>query len=500
MARLGVAAAQEAPDLNEVERTVRPRASVARAASARAIRFGRRRAAADPQRPASVVSFAILALLIGLALCAAALVIGAPVARAAPGGLLWQRVYNGTGNGEDVFTALAPAPSGGVYVAGYTFTSSEDFVAARYGADGQRRWLRTYNGTGDGFDQLTAAAADGKDLVVVGYSPTVSGSVVTLIIKYSPGGKRLWVRSFGSSTLIPDASQSVAVDRRGNIFVAATEYDPTTSYNMALAKYSSSGVRRWVRRYTGPGVDYVGDLALDAAGDAYVTGGSFATATGLDALTIKYSAAGRHRWTRRYDDGLARDDFGAAIAVGRGGDVYVVGSSSDGSGGQDYLMLEYTSAGVLTDNSGGGGAPGTDTTYGDIALLSNGHLAVVGEYYAGATNHEDMLIDELTPAGGTVWEQTYNGPANLNDIAEHVAAGRAGAAFVVGRSQTSTGSDIVTQKFSSSGSPMWASSYSGAGADNQDYALLVVGTHSVYVAGSQQAGSSDDGFLLRYRP
>ena len=203
-----------------------------------------------------------------------------PSSRAAPGGLLWQHVYNGTGNGEDVFTALAPAPNGGVYVAGYTFASSEDFVAARYGANGQRRWLRTYNGTGDGFDQLTAAAADGKDLVVVGYSPTASGSVVTLIIKYSPAGKRLWVRAFGSSTLIPDASQSVAVDRHGNIYVAATEYDPATSYNIALAKYSSSGVRRWVRRYTGPGIDLVGDLALDAAGDAYVTGGSFATTTG----------------------------------------------------------------------------------------------------------------------------------------------------------------------------------------------------------------------------
>ena len=55
--------------------------------------------------------------------------------------------------------------------------------------------------------------------------------------------------------LIPDVNQSVAVDRRGNVYVAATEYDPTTSYNIALAKYSSSGVRRWVRRYTGPGVD-----------------------------------------------------------------------------------------------------------------------------------------------------------------------------------------------------------------------------------------------------
>ena len=180
--------------------------------------------------------------------------------------------------------------------------------------------------------------------------------------------------------------------------------------------------------------------------------------------------------------------------------MYVVGSSSDGSGGPGLLLVRYTSAGVLTESGGGGGALGTDTTFRDIAPLSNGRLAVVGEDYAGATSHEDMLIDEFTSGGDFVWWKTYNGPASLNDIADHVAAGRAGAVFVVGTSQTSAGSDIVTQKFSSSGSPLWASSYSGAGANNQDYAMLVVGTHSVYVAGSQQAGSSDDGFLLRYSP
>ncbi len=202
------------------------------------------------------------------------LIIGVPVARAASGELVWQRFYNDTGNGEDVFTALAPAPNGGVYAGGYTQAGSVDFVAARYDVNGQRRWLRTYNGTGDGFDQLTAAAAAGKALVVVGYSPTVSGSVVTLVIKYSSAGKRLWVRSFGRSTLIPEPSQHVAVDRHGNIYVAATEYNPTTSYNIVVAKYSSSGVRLWVRRYVGAGEDLVGDLALDAAGNAYVTGGS----------------------------------------------------------------------------------------------------------------------------------------------------------------------------------------------------------------------------------
>jgi len=436
-------------------------------------------------------------LLVGLVVCAAALVVGVPLARAAPGSLVWQRHYNGTGNGEDVFTALAPAPNGGVYVGGYTKAGSVDFVTARYDANGQRRWLRTYNGTGDGFDQLTAAAADGKDLVVVGYSPTVSGSVVTLIIKYGPGGKRLWVRSFGSSTLIPDVNQHAAVDSHGNIFVAATEYDPATSYNMALAKYSSSGRRLWVRRHEGAGADIIGGLALDTAGNAYITGTSFAAATGYDVLTIKYGPSGRRRWARRYDDGA--NESGGAIAVSKTR-VYVAGSASDGSGGLDTLLLEYTRAGTMTGSTSSGGAPGTNDLYQGLALLSSGRLVAVGELYLGTTNLEDMLIDAFTPAGASAWRQTYNGTASENDQADQVAAGPAGTAYVVGTSQTAAGGDVVTQKLDSSGNTLWASTYSGAGAGTQDYSLIVVGRRSVYVAGSQQAGSANDGFLLRYRP
>ena len=40
-------------------------------------------------------------------------IIGVPFARAAPGDLVWQRFYNGTGNGEDVFTAWRRRPTAG---------------------------------------------------------------------------------------------------------------------------------------------------------------------------------------------------------------------------------------------------------------------------------------------------------------------------------------------------------------------------------------------------
>ncbi len=434
------------------------------------------------------------------ALCIAMLFAFAPPARAASGALIWQRAYNGTGNGEDQFSAVAPAPNGGAYVGGITFVDNEDFVVARYDAGGHRRWLRTYNGSGDGYDELTAAASDGNgNLVVVGYSPTASATVVTAVIKYGPAGQRRWVRTFGSSTLIPDASQSIAVDRHGNIYVAGTEYDPATSYNIVVAKYSSAGVRRWVRRYVGPGTDLAGDLALDGAGNVYVTGDSQGTTTGADVLTLKYDPAGHRRWARRWDGGSG-DDGGSAIAVTKAGAVYVAGTSASGSG-YATLLLKYTTGGswLWSREASSGGA--TDDYYHDVATLANGDVVAVGSYYDGTADLADAIVTRYAPTGAVRWSQLYNGPDSLNDMADHVARGPAGAIFVSGRSQgATTGTDILTLKYSGAGHLRWARRHSGAGAGGDSDTGLIVGGRSVYVAGYQQAGSTDDGVLLRYKP
>lgn len=434
------------------------------------------------------------------ALCIVAVLAFAPPARATSGALAWQRVYNGVGNGEDQFSALAPAPNGGAYVGGITFVDNEDFVVARYDASGQRRWLRTYNGSGDGYDELTAAAADGNGgLVVVGYSPTLSSTVVAAVIKYGPAGQRRWVRTFGSSTLIPDASQSIAVDRHGNIYVAGTEYDPTTSYNIVVAKYSSAGVRRWVRRYVGPGTDIASDLALDGAGNVYVTGESQGTTTGADVLTLKFDPAGHRRWTRRWDGG-GGDDVGYAIAVTKAGAVYVAGTSASGSG-YATLLLKYTSGGSWRWSRGTSTGGVTNDYYHDVTVLADGDVVAVGSLYGGTADSNDVLVERYAATGAVRWSKLYNGPDSLFDTADHVARGPAGAIFVAGRSQgATTGTDILTLEYSGAGDLRWARRHSGAGVGDDSDTGLIVGGRSVFVAGYQQAGSTDDGVLLRYRP
>jgi predicted 3-demethylubiquinone-9 3-methyltransferase (glyoxalase superfamily) len=69
--------------------------------------------------------------------------------------------------------------------------------------------------------------------------------------------------------------------------------------------------------------DEVTDLALDGSGNVYVTGQSRIDGSGLDWVTIKYSADGAQQWFARYDGPDGGDDFADAVAVDGSGNVYV---------------------------------------------------------------------------------------------------------------------------------------------------------------------------------
>ncbi len=63
-----------------------------------------------------------------------------------------------------------------------------------------------------------------------------------------------------------------------------------TDKDYVTIKYASDGSQLWAMRYNGPGfgVDEACSLAVDAAGNVFVTGTSYGASTGQDYTTIKY--------------------------------------------------------------------------------------------------------------------------------------------------------------------------------------------------------------------
>jgi hypothetical protein len=157
----------------------------------------------------------------------------------------------------------------------------------------------------------------------------------------------------------------------------------------------------------GSGSEMPGRLALDAAGQAYVTGstasfdfpttaGAFQTAkaaNGFDAFVTKVNAAGTALAYSTHLGGTFGNDFGEAIGVDGSGRAHVTGHTASStfpvanafqpsrSGVNDAFVTTLNASGTALVSSsylGGAAASGTESGYG-IAVDAGGSAHVVGK-------------------------------------------------------------------------------------------------------------------------
>ncbi len=265
---------------------------------------------------------------------------------------LWVRRYNGPDNGGDGASALALDGSGNVYVTGGSWGSgtSSDYATIKYAPNGDTLWVRRYNGPGDSSsnDGAYALAVDGSgNVYVTGYSYGSDTSLDYATIKYAPNGDTLWVRRYNGPGNSYDQALALALDGSGNVYVTGGSDADTGLYtdniDYATIKYAPNGDTLWVRRYNGPGNldDYAYALALDGSGNVYVTGLSYGSGTYYDYATIKYAPNGDTLWAIRYNGTLNSTDEATALALDSAGNVYVTGYSWENGTWEDYATIKY---------------------------------------------------------------------------------------------------------------------------------------------------------------
>ena len=219
------------------------------------------------------------------------------------------------GSGSDQGNGIAVDGSGNAYVTGDT--SSTNFPTANA--------LRSANGGGDD----------------------------AFVAKLNPAGSALVYSTYlGGSDI--DEGLGIAVDGSGNAYVAGYTYSsnfPTANALQAtsggggnddafVAKLNPAGSALVYSTYLGgSGHDTGTGIAVDTAGDAYVTGGTdstnFPTAKPLqatpggseDAFVAKLNPAGSALVYSTYLGG-SRGDFGTGIAVDSAGNAYVSGQTN----------------------------------------------------------------------------------------------------------------------------------------------------------------------------
>jgi uncharacterized protein (TIGR03437 family) len=319
-----------------------------------------------------------------------------------------------------------------------------------------------------------------------------------------------------------ELARAIGVDPAGNVYIAGTTASNNlpvttgvvqTNYGGAtaqdhyfvgdvfVAKFTAAGAVSYVTYLGGSGDDTATSLAVDPAGDVYLTGitdsKDFVTTPGVlqpsfkgfggnlcamygDAFVAKLNPSGSKLIYSTYLGG-SMDDAGMAIAIDGAGNAYVAGWT---------LSTDFPVVAAFQSKFGGGngepgkpacnGLPATDTGDAFVAKLNPSATALIFSTYLGGSHDDAASTIAVDPSGNV-----YVGGATLSPNFPATKGALQTIFRGIDRQNAffNTGDAFVT-KFDASGSKLDYSTFLGGRGDDAIAHIVVDKTGTVYAAGS----------------
>lgn len=430
--------------------------------------------------------------------------------------VLCYSTYFGGGDGDYAY-AVALDKAGNVYLAGKTYStnfpgyfgwpidlgysaSSSDGFVAKFNAAGSVLIYSTYLG-GSSDDEIRGIAVDalGNALVAGDTTsldfPTVNalqaayhyGTSDAFVAKLGPTGAILTYSTYLGGSGI-DQANGIAVDAAGNAYVtgfsASSDFPTVNAFQPSrggfygrdafVAKINPTGTFAYCTYLGGSGFDQGIAIAVDANGEACVTGSTdsywdFPVAPGgtplrafggvTDAFVAKFNAAGSALIYSTYLGGNSTD-MGTGIAVDTAGNAYVTGIT---------MSTNFPAISAVQSS-----LKGNSDAF--VAKINAAGSALVYSTYLGGSSNENATV--LVSGLGAIAVDT-NGNA-------YVTGTTASSDFPgVNPVQASSGGgrDAFVAQLNAAGSTLTFSTYLGGSADETGWGIAVDGTGGIYVAG-----------------
>jgi hypothetical protein len=166
------------------------------------------------------------------------------------------------------------------------------------------------------------------------------GLADAFLASYSSDGAVMLVRQFGTAE--GDDAEGVRLDAEGNIFVVGESYAGLGGLALGgadvyVARFTPSGEVTWMTPLGTERQDLAFDVALDPDANVYVTGVTEGTLSGenlgrYDVFVAKLSADGESLWSQQF--GTEQQDYGYGVVADLEGNVFVTGATSGDLGAE----------------------------------------------------------------------------------------------------------------------------------------------------------------------
>jgi hypothetical protein len=386
------------------------------------------------------------------------------------------------------------------------------------------------------------------------YDRTFNGGFYgdAFVTKLNRAGSALEYSTFLGGAGIVDAGNDIAVDRVGNAYVTgltgAGDF-PTTpgafdatldgTHDAFVAKLDRSGsVLVYSTLLGGTGFDDGSDLAVDRAGNAYLTGvttsGDYPTTRGAIDATLDGGQDGFATKLDRSGSALAystflggtNSDAGHGIAVDRAGTAHVTGGTSSADFpttpgavdptfngdvyGDAFVTKLDRSGSALAYSTFLGGTSGDEGD--DIAVDKAGNAYVTGQTVsadfpttAGAFDPSfnggfDAFVAKLDRSGSALAYSTFLGGTSIEQ-GVGIAVDRRGKAYVTGQTSsadypttsgafdpTLSNGDAFVTKLNGPGSALTYSTFLGGTSGDEGDDIAVDNAGNAYVTGRTVSG------------
>ena len=224
------------------------------------------------------------------------------------------------GSSSDYARALKVDPSGNVFLAGDTYNSldgnpnagSSDIFLMKFDSSGSWQW--TVQRGGSSSDRAIGLKVDPSgNLFLAGETDSSSdgnpyaGGLDIFLMKFDNSGSWQWTVQRGGSS--SDYARALKVDPSGNVFLAGDTYNSLDGnpnagdIDVFLMKFDSSGSWQWTVQRGGSSLDYARALKVDPSGNVFLAGDTYNSLDGnpnaglSDIFLMKFDSSGSWQWT-----------------------------------------------------------------------------------------------------------------------------------------------------------------------------------------------------------